>query len=247
MKSCIIIPARMDSVRLPNKPMLMIKGKPLVHWTYDRAKQTKADEIIIGTPDIEIYNYCKNNELNCMVTDKSHFTGTHRCNEVLRYIEQKELLNPICGPHVKIDIFVNWQCDEPLVNPEDVDKLIDATRQYYDITTLVASPVAVCLDDCNLIKVVVGHNGVAHWFSRLPITGAKYHIGIYAFCPGTLKKLGKLKPTKLSLEESLEQLTWIEYGFNIGTVGAKKLPISINTQHDLDLFRNLMEKRNEND
>ena len=237
MKSYIIIPARMDSRRLPGKPMINVNGKPLVHWTYDRAKQSKANTVVIATSDREIYSYCNNYKLEYNSTRQNHFTGTHRCAEVLEAIEHAAVTT---GTDNEKRIIVNWQCDEPRVNPEDVDKLIDAIEQHYDIATLVAP--AYPIQDVDVTKVVVGHNGIAHWFDRLPMTGAKAHIGVYAFRAETLRKLGKLKPTKLSLEASLEQLAFIEAGYNIGTVGTKEFPLSINSQQDLDRFEDLIGK-----
>ncbi len=241
-KNIIIIPARMASERLPGKPMLMAGGKPLVHWTHDRAKKTKADHVIVTSPDREVARYCRENGLTFWPSSEDCQTGTHRCADVLRYLRRGQ---------PKIDCVVNWQVDEPLADPEAVDRMIHLfgdrarARAMPEVATLVtnmpddleaelADPRYV---DGDVIKAAVGGAGDAYWFSRAPMLGACLHCGVYAFPPDVLEYIGHLQPTRLSQRESLEQLTWIEEALEIQTVRIGNLPPSINTLEDWEMFK----------
>jgi len=83
-KVIIVIPARMESKRLPGKPLLPIIGEPMLQHTYDVAKKTKADAVYVTTPDEEILQYCNDNSMPCILTLKEHSTGTHRIAEAAR-------------------------------------------------------------------------------------------------------------------------------------------------------------------
>lgn len=231
-KTAIIIPARMESTRFPGKPMAKADGRPLVHWTYDRAKQTIADHVIVATPDREIARYCDMNGLIWRPTREDHPTGTHRCAEVFEQIK------------ADVGLVLNWQVNEPLVEPEDVNRLIESE---YITGTLVANPLvgkeACGYHKTNTVKTVMSPiNMRCYWFSRAPMAGAYFHCGVYAFLPNVLRALGKQTPSKHSLAESLEQLTWIDHGYAIYGVQIKgKFPLSINTPEDFAEFREVVE------
>ncbi len=234
MKKIIMIPARMDSKRLPGKPMLVAGGKPLVHWTYERAKRTEADYVIVATPDREIGRYCREHGLIFWPTRKDHPTGTHRCAEVLEELQR--------GPS-EIGVVVNWQVDEPLVEPGAVNRLMGVFRgAEIRIATIVSRDELHGPDDSNTVKAAMSNdhaywNRQVQWFSRAPMLGSVGHCGVYAFCPNMLLGLGGLEPTRLSKAESLEQLAWIEAGFKIGAIETERLPLSINTQADWEEFK----------
>jgi len=237
MKSYIIIPARMESERLPNKPLLEMNGKPLLQWTHERALQVGADNVLVTTPDQEIINFCNKNNMECYESSYDNPTGTHRCAEIIFRLEIEQE-NDIQNENERT-VIVNWQCDEPLIEPDDVFKLMNAVDLFFDIGTLVAPLWPGLMEDRNITKAIVGKNAIAHWFTRTPTNYAKGHIGIYAFRQPTLKKLKKLRVTELSKQESLEQLTWIENGFTIGSIGTKEMPLSINCPEDIELFNEL--------
>lgn len=226
MKSVVIIPARMDSKRFPGKPLADCGGVPLLQRTYDAAKQTQAVEVIVASPDKEICNYCRDADIMWKPTRDDHPSGTHRCAEVAERMSKD------------IDIIVNWQVDEPLVDPRDVDRLIDLQPQTDCIVTLVAridDEQTACDED--VVKTILleyHHLPCCQWFSRAPMSGAWGHVGIYAFNRQTLLDVGQMLPNKLSQLESLEQLTWIEQGKIILAVSAANLPQAVNTPADLD-------------
>ncbi len=235
MKSMTIIPARLQSGRLPGKPLLKAGGKTLLGYVYGQASRVKVNQLAVASSDNEILDYCDENNMGRWLTRSTHLTGTHRCAEVIEKID--------------VDVIVNWQCDEPLVDPQSVDMLIDTLEirtesEKDDIATLVAPWEGKADSDPNVIKTAVS-GGYCHWFSRAPLLGSMIHIGVYAFRAETLRKLGQLKPTKLSQAESLEQLAWLEAGFQIRAVEVDHAPLAINTQEDWDQFTKLHEETND--
>lgn len=98
----------------------------------------------------------------------------------------------------------------------------------------------------NLVKVVVGKGQRCHWFSRSDMAGAMEHCGIYAFHSSTLRALGNLPVSELSKAESLEQLTWLEHGYNIFGVEMEDVPLSINSPEDFERFKKHKEQHDAN-
>jgi 3-deoxy-manno-octulosonate cytidylyltransferase (CMP-KDO synthetase) len=227
-KTLVVIPARMASKRLPGKPLLMAGGQALVHWTYAQAKNTKADHVVVATPDREIGRYCRDNDITWMTTSEDHPNGTSRCWEI---VEKSK---------VEFDRVVNWQVDEPCVNPSDVDMLLKP-RRLGEVGTL-AFPACHFPHDPNVVKVVYSC-GKCHWFSRAPMRGAGTHIGVYSFSPSDLSKLAMQKPSCYGRAENLEQLTWMETGYELWLweVGGDGPPLSVNSQDDWDRFKELVE------
>lgn len=231
MKKVIIIPARMDSKRLPGKPLLDIGGKPLLQWTYDIARKSIADDVIVATSDKVIIDYCVDMEMNCVFAEGNN--GTERCAEAVR----------LGIDELDIDVVVNLQVDEPLVSPNDLNCLFNLVGRnpqlYANIYTLVAPLEGEDASDKNVVKVVYS-GGKCHWFSRASISGAYQHIGVYAYSKHVLLKIAKLPQSSLGKAESLEQLVWIETGScRIMPITIAKAPLSINTQEDLEKFREI--------
>jgi len=115
-KCLVVIPARMKSSRLPGKPMLRTMGKPLVHWTYEQAKKSIAERVVVASSDVEILDYCVEHGLDCVKTGEYCLTGSLRCRDA--YIRLKSAAH----------VLVNWQCDEPLMDPGWVDVLIHGKK-----------------------------------------------------------------------------------------------------------------------
>ena len=232
MKSLIIIPARMESERLPGKPLLDVGGKSLLEWTYDRAIKADVDGVLIATSDAVIYDYCGRKGMGVMMTCKEHPTGTHRCAETAARLPDR------------YDVVINWQVDEPLVKSKDVERLMKLICAYNDISTLVAPLSYKDRRNRDVVKTAVSDrisHDVCQWFSRAPLAGAMGHVGVYAFRWEVLQKLGRLDTTLLSRAESLEQLTWLEDAWEIRAVETDKLPLSINTQEDLERFKEIVD------
>ena len=233
ISSVIIIPARMASERFPGKPMAMAGGKPLLEWTWLRAQQTNCDHVLIATPDREIGQYCQDKGILWRPSSEELPTGTHRCADVAAHMKRK------------FDVVVDWQVDEPLVDPQAVDRLVDFVQNRRDVVGTLAAPfVWDEFYNTNVVKVAVSKGENIHpkdqnrcnWFSRGELGGSMAHIGVYAFGWHTLGDLGRMPPTMLSKAESLEQLAWIERGIRVFEVDAK-LPLSINTPEDFEKFK----------
>lgn len=256
MNTVIVIPARMDSERLPGKPMLMAGGKPLVHWTYDRARRTKADRVIVATPDDEIAVYCQENGLEWRPTLDDTPTGTLRCLEATVFPNPDWTPEWMADPKQRwkekkllqqMDVLVNWQVDEPLVEPSDVDRLIEVT-QFVEgsIQTLVwDGDVGGCGPKRDLVKVVTSGGGWIRWFSRATLFAAAeaYHCGVYAFPAKALGAVKEAGTTVMSRAESLEQLAWLEAGLTMRALRMDRLPLSVNTPADWEEFKGIVEEK----
>ena len=237
-KKIVIIPARMASNRLPGKPMLEAAGKPLVQWTYEQAKMTDADHVIVATGDAEIARHCQETRMIWMLTTSEHPNGTSRVAEVFAKLK----------PEVQEQVYtiVNWQVDEPMVEPTDANALM--AMRVSSIGTLVCSGPkkfrsAEYTDEPDAVKVVWSCNH-CHWFSRTPMRGAGFHVGLYSFTPFLLRTASMLIPSRLAKLESLEQLTWLENGLPLKPVEIENLPLSINTSEDWKTFKQLKEQEN---
>jgi 3-deoxy-manno-octulosonate cytidylyltransferase (CMP-KDO synthetase) len=235
LKKIVIIPARMASTRLPGKPMLMAGGKPLVHWTYEQAKKTEADQVIVATPDKKIADYCLLHGLVYWPTPDDLPTGTHRCAFVAKELQST------------MDDFVviDMQVEYPLVSPEDVNRLWSPSP--LEINTLVEVPVNATDEfDRNIVKTVISEiYKKCFWFSRAPMVGSLFHVGIYSYTMRTLLSLGQMPQTRLSKAESLEQLAWIEHGYSVIPFVMDSSTVSIDCPDDWQKFLAMVESKND--
>ncbi len=241
-KTAIIIPARYGSSRLEGKPLIEVAGKPIIQWVYEKAQQAKfADMIIVATDDERIYNAVKKFGGNVEMTSVEHKCGSDRIREVV-------------DRHPEISFVVNLQGDEPLIEPESIDNVIENVKddEQADISTLIREIKNENeINNPNLVKCVTDINGYALYFSRSKIpfernTGIATfygHLGIYGYKRNALIKMTELKQTPLEKTESLEQLRALENGMKIKTSIVDFVPIGIDTLEDLAKFRDFVEKR----
>jgi len=220
----IIIPARMESKRLPGKPMLMVGGKALVEWTYLRAKRVGIP-VVVTTPDREIGQYCQEHNMTWIPSADHHFNGTSRCHEAVDRMT------------VKVRRVINWQVDEPFVEPEDVKRMLEGSEDRFQgrklVRTLVHSKYPG--DMPGAVKVLYS-DYFCHWFTRYPIPIAGLHIGVYGYSKDVLQSLFRMVPSEHSKRESLEQLTWLEQGAFIKPIVVERACPSINTLNDWEIF-----------
>lgn len=236
-RSLIVIPARMGGKRLPGKSLFVAGGKALIYWTYEQAEKVQNSTVVVATSSGEIAQYCNSRGLRYTMTEYNHPTGTHRCAEAANGSWR---VSPS-----DVDVIVNWQCDEPLVDPKDVERMILSTPNWISpIRTLVSRRFP---DEDptprKSVKVVVSDSGRCLWFSRAVLAGASYHVGIYFYSLGTLNKITERPPTRLSKLEGLEQLSWIERGVEIEVVEIESTlpPLAINDKDDFESFRKMKE------
>ena len=217
MKVLGIIPSRYNSSRFPGKPLIDLNGKSMIQRVYEGAsKASKIDKLIVATDDQRIYDEVLGFNGNVNMTNSNHQTGTDRCAEIIEK-------NP------GYDIVINIQGDEPLVNPIQLNSLIQSfeNNAQQEIATLAIR----CLhqqeiSNSNRIKVVCDYKNNALYFSRTPIPFSKKtdtkkylrHIGLYAYRCETLLKIAKLTPCEIENMESLEQLRWLFYGYSIKVI-----------------------------
>lgn len=233
-----VIPSRFESTRFPGKALADILGKPMIQRVYEQVSKSKdIDEIIVATDHQEILETVVGFGGNAILTSSNHKSGTERCAEIL---EQHT---------VKPDIIINVQGDEPIIDPAQIDLLVDLMRDpETDIGTL-----AVLLSDYETltspsqVKLVMDTYHNALLFSRSVIphirnlprekwTGqAKFygHVGMYGFKPNTLIDISKLQPSPLEIAESLEQLRWMENGYRIKVAITSHITEGVNTPEDL--------------
>ena len=247
----VVIPARYGSSRLPGKALREIAGKPMVQWVYERACASGAAEVLIATDDDLIISAAHSFGAPAEMTARVHASGTDRIAEVAR-----------AHRWAAEEIIVNVQGDEPLIPValiRQVGALLEGDADA-DIGTL-ATPIE-SLDeflDPNAVKVVTNLTGRALYFSRAPIpwhrdgaagtgsqrdfSGARRHIGIYAYRVRALQRLAQLPVTPLEAAEKLEQLRALEHGLGIQVGEALERPgPDVNTLADLERVSALMSR-----
>lgn len=221
MKVLGVIPARYGSSRFPGKPLIDLKGKSMIRRVYEGAGQSNLiSELIVATDDSRIVDEVKSFNGNVMMTSGHHRSGTDRCGEV-------------ASQHSDVDVVINIQGDEPLVDPKQLDSLLQAFEDpNVQIATLgIQDRSDETRNNDNRIKLVKDVNGDALYFSRSAIPHTERssepvlqrmellrHIGVYAFRRETLLKLIELPVTVLEQVESLEQLRWMYHGYKVRVV-----------------------------
>ena len=227
----VVIPARFASTRFPAKILASETGKPLVQHVVERAKLARrVSEVIVATDDERISAALRPFGTTCVMTSPSHQSGTDRIAEVARGLPRD------------VRHLVNVQGDEPEIEPETIDQLVHwlENSDADMVTAATPFPAGADVNDPNLVKVVMGRDGWAIYFSRLPIPfrrestspgNAPYHLhlGIYAYRRDFLLKLSSWPPTPLEQTEKLEQLRALEHGASIMVVKVKRATHGIDT------------------
>lgn len=242
----IVIPARLNSTRLPNKMMLLIGDQPVIEHTWRQAMTAGAKDVIVATDDQSIFDHMTTVGANVVMTAQGHPTGTDRLAEVAS----------ICG-FADDEIIVNWQGDEPFLPYEFIEKVATKLEQHLDAAMSTLATQIVTWDDflnANVVKVVVNNTDSALYFSRAPIpfprgvtqdTGALpeniqslRHIGVYAYRAFFLKAYPKLESSSLEQLESLEQLRALSNGYSIVIEHMDTIPpVGIDTAEELEHAR----------
>ena len=240
-KTVIIIPSRLDAVRLPNKPLELINKKEMILHVYEAAKKTNS-EVFVATPDQKIIDVVSQNKGKAFLTSINHQTGTDRVYEVF-----KGHLNS------EPNLIINLQGDMPNIEPKAISDLINYMQKgNCDIGTLASSfSTDDELADENNVKVAVKGQLVAGKFNEaidfFRVDKKKYenyhhHVGIYAFTSIALTKYVSLKRSKLELNRKLEQLRAMENGMSIHVGYINSSPLSVDTEKDLFRIKKLMER-----
>src|SRR5438093_5177701 len=245
MKVAAVIPARMQSVRLPGKPLRLINGVPMIGCVVKRAKTCPGvNRVIVATDSEEIKRVVEAGGGEAWMTSTDHRTGSDRVAEVAEKLSE--------------DLILNLQGDEPLLPASTVSELVEFGRNCKELTVATAMiPLTHEGDIVNpgIVKVVGTVSGRALYFSRLPIPyvkdsplntdanphssrvchGFHKHIGIYLYRRTFLLEFVRMRSTRLDPSESLEQLRILEHGLPIYLVKVSEDSISVDTPEDLAL------------
>ena len=243
---CVVIPARMRSTRLPDKPLLDLGGKPMVVRVAERAHASHAARVVVATDDSRILDACTEHHIEAILTHADHQSGTDRVAEAVQLLGFSDE-----------QIVVNVQGDEPLITPALIDQLAAALAADSAPMATVAHPLSSAADlfNPNIVKVVLNHAGRALYFSRAPIPYARdafaqdpgvfppdlpalRHCGIYAYRTAFLKHYHTLTPSPLECYEALEQLRVLWHGHAIAVIPLTDAPeAGVDTPSDLARVR----------
>lgn len=242
-QAVVIIPARFGAQRLPGKPLLSQTGKPLICHVVDRARAArKISDVIVATDDERIAQAVRGQGAKAVMTRADHPNGTSRIAEVAAGL----------GPQV--DVVVNVQGDEPEMEPDLIDRLVDRLRESGSPMATLACPFAPGEDPSNpnIVKMIVDQTGHAVYFSRALIpfdrdgagaagggagrTNYLKHPGLYAYRREFLALYITLPETPCERMEKLEQLRAIEHGHRIAVARVQPCHPGIDTPEQYDDF-----------
>lgn len=241
MKIIAVIPARYASTRFPAKLMQDLGGKTVITRTYEAAVNTNLfDDVFVVTDSDLIFNEIVSQGGKAIMSIKEHESGSDRIAEAVENLD--------------VDVVVNVQGDEPFINKEPLEKVIEVFKndkeQKVDLASLMREITDwEAIENPNNVKVIVDQNGLALYFSRSVIpypreknVGVRYfqHIGIYAFRKQALLDFYHLPMKSLEASEKLEQLRYLEYGKKIKMVETNHVGIGIDTPEDLEKARFLL-------
>ncbi len=251
----VLIPARLGSSRLPDKPLADIAGLPMVVRVAQRAAQSGARRIVVAADDQRILDACSRHGVQAVLTRPDHASGSDRLAEAC------ELLG-LAGD----DIVVNVQGDEPLIDPALIDAVAGLLPARPDARMGTAAHAIDTVEDYlnpNVVKVVLDGRGLAHYFSRAPIPHARdhaagtawwktaeavqaghaplRHIGLYSYRAGFLRDFPQLPPAPTERLEALEQLRALWHGHRIAVHVTDASPgPGVDTPADLERVRTLL-------
>ena len=241
MKIIAVIPARYASTRFHAKLMEDLGGKTVILRTYEAAKKSNLfDDVFVVTDSDLIFKEITSNGGKSIMSIKEHESGSDRIAEAVENMD--------------VDIVVNVQGDEPFIDTEALEKLIEVYKNDPEKKVDLASLMSEIKDEADInnpnnVKVVVNQNGFALYFSRSVIpyprevnVGVRYmkHIGIYAFRKQALMDFYNLPMKSLEASEKLEQLRYLEFGKSIKMVETSHIGIGIDTKEDLEKARKLI-------
>lgn len=226
-----IIPARYEAKRFPGKPLFPIAGKPLVQHVVERCRLAKKlTDIIVATDDERILEKVEEFGGRAVMTKPDHPTGTDRIAEVASGVE--------------CDLIVNVQGDEPLMDPRLIDRSVETFGALPDFrfgSAMTAIDNEEDVRNPNVVKVVVGKDNRALYFSRFPIPYRRkrtllpvyQHIGFYVYQRDFLLSYPSMAPTPLEESECLEQLRALENGIRIDMIETDYTGIGVDAPEDV--------------
>lgn len=251
MSFVVLIPARLASTRLPDKPLADIAGLPMVVRVARRAQQSGAERVVVAADDARIVDACQAHGVQALLTRTDHPSGSDRLAEACAQLGLADDA-----------IVVNVQGDEPLIDPALIDAVAHTLAAHPDAAMSTAAHAIDSLADFvnpNVVKTVLDARGNALYFSRAPIPWwrdgfadggptvlptsppALRHIGIYGYRAGFVRQFPGLPPAPVEGTEALEQLRALWHGHRIAVhVSAHAPGPGVDTPEDLARVRALL-------
>jgi 3-deoxy-manno-octulosonate cytidylyltransferase (CMP-KDO synthetase) len=246
----VVIPARMASSRLPNKPLADIAGLPMVVRVAQRALLSSASQVVVAADDERIVQACQAHGVRALLTRQDHVSGSDRLAEACQLLGLADDA-----------VVVNVQGDEPLIHPDLINEVADLLTQRPDASMSTAAHAIAALEEFtnpNVVKVVLDARQMALYFSRAPIPWWRdgqsagsfqslpnpaplRHVGIYGYRAGFLRLFPQLPPAPIETMESLEQLRAMWHGHRIAVHITPEAPgPGVDTPEDLARVRALL-------
>lgn len=245
-KTIVVIPARLASTRLPEKPLADILGKPMIQWVYESAKRARGmTEVVVATDSERIFQAVEQFGGKAVMTSPDCQSGTDRVAEVAKKLQA--------------DVYVNVQGDEPMMDPRAIEAAAELVTSGRFVMSTVMTPMTDPSDLSNLavVKVLADNSGRSIYFSRLPIPYGRLrhdeipggficrrHVGLYAYRRETLFQIQALPVSRLERAESLEQLRALESGIQIGIKEVDFISIGVDTPEELEKVRVWLSRKN---
>ena len=240
MKNLIIIPSRLESSRLPNKPLADINGEPMIAHVYKRAKEANIANVIVAAGNVEIKEAIETIGGEAILTSSNHESGSDRIFEALNIYDKES----------KFDNIINLQGDLPNIHKDALFRIISLLESNdADISTL---GVKISSEEeflnPNIVKAYIKNisesNYVDDFDRRFDIGKEEFlyhHVGIYGYKRKALEAFIGFDQSESEIERKLEQMRAIENGMKIVLGLIDELPISVDTQEDLEIARRSMD------
>lgn len=236
----VIIPARLGSTRLPGKPLKDIEGKTLLQRVIEQTKKSNAKSIHVATDSNEIIDHCNQLDIEALLTNASHKTGSDRLAESCNALQLED-----------DELIINVQGDEPFIDPVDIDNLANlALSKNANMVTLYSDLDEKDSVDKNVVKLWLKSDSIVTDFSRdiesLRAQDAKKHLGIYGYKVNFLKSFVEWEQTTNETRRNLEQMRAMDNGEKIFAIRAQgKHHLGVDTEEDLKRAREIAKNLNE--
>ena len=251
MSFTVLIPARMASSRLPDKPLADLAGLPMVVRVAQRAQQSQASRVVVAADDARIVAACQAHSIEAVLTRTDHPSGSDRLAEACDLLGLQDT-----------EVVVNVQGDEPLIDPASIDAAAQLLQTRSDCSMSTLAHAIDSVQDFanpNVVKVVLDARHTALYFSRAPIAWWRdgfaqgltalpspaplRHIGLYGYRVGFLREFPKLAQAPIEITESLEQLRAMWHGHRIAVHVTEHAPgPGVDTPEDLARVRALLSR-----
>ncbi len=242
MSALVLIPARLGSTRLPEKPLADIAGEPMIVQVWRRAVESETGQVVVAADSPRIVSAVENAGGRAVLTRPDHASGSDRIFEALRQIDPD-------GRHERV---VNVQGDLPTIDPAAIRTAVSLLDDPdVDLGTLGAVITRTAeRTDRNVVKAVTSGDGARRrclYFTRATAPWGEgeliHHIGLYVWRRSALERFVALPPSPLEVRERLEQLRALEAGMRIDMALVSDVPLGVDTEHDLERAREMLAPR----